>query len=138
MSSPELDALLLVQSHDTRLDQLRHQLAALPERAARDAAVAAVAEAERVIVGTTEIRDDLARQANDSHYGLAAGIWTRDISKAHRLAKRIKSGTVHVNTYHVFAAELPFGGYKQSGWGREMGEEVLKNYLETKSVIVGL
>ena len=82
--------------------------------------------------------DDLARQANDSHYGLAAGIWTRDISKAHRLAKRIKSGTVHVNTYHVFAAELPFGGYKQSGWGREMGEEVLKNYLETKSVIVGL
>ncbi|HRV61320.1 MAG TPA: aldehyde dehydrogenase family protein, partial [Solirubrobacterales bacterium] len=82
--------------------------------------------------------DDLARQANDSHYGLAAGIWTRDISKAHRLASRIKAGTVHVNTYHVFAAELPFGGYKQSGWGREMGEEVLKNYLETKSVIVGL
>jgi len=82
--------------------------------------------------------DDLARQANDSHYGLAAGIWTNDISKAHRLAKRIKAGTVHVNTYHVFAAELPFGGYKQSGWGREMGEEVLKNYLETKSVIVGL
>ncbi|WP_320670841.1 aldehyde dehydrogenase family protein [Patulibacter defluvii] len=82
--------------------------------------------------------DDLARQANDSHYGLAAGIWTRDISKAHRLAKRIKAGTVHVNTYHVFSAELPFGGYKQSGWGREMGEEVLNNYLETKSVIVGL
>ncbi|WP_210494015.1 aldehyde dehydrogenase family protein [Patulibacter sp. SYSU D01012] len=82
--------------------------------------------------------DDLARQANDSHYGLAAGIWTRDISKAHRLAKRIKAGTVHINTYHVFGAELPFGGYKQSGWGREMGEEVLSNYLETKSVIVGL
>jgi phenylacetaldehyde dehydrogenase len=82
--------------------------------------------------------DDLARQANDSHYGLAAGIWTKDISKAHRLAKRIKAGTVHINTYHVFSAELPFGGYKQSGWGREMGEEVLNNYLETKSVIVGL
>jgi phenylacetaldehyde dehydrogenase len=82
--------------------------------------------------------DDLARQANDSAYGLAAGVWTRDISKAHKLAKRIKAGTVHVNSYHVFSAELPFGGYKQSGWGREMGEEVLNNYMETKSVIVGL
>ncbi len=82
--------------------------------------------------------EDLARQANDSAYGLAAGVWTRDISKAHKLAKRIKAGTVHVNAYHVFSAELPFGGYKQSGWGREMGEEVLNNYMETKSVIVGL
>jgi phenylacetaldehyde dehydrogenase len=82
--------------------------------------------------------DDLARQANDSAYGLAAGVWTKDISKAHKLAKRIKAGTVHVNTYHVFSAELPFGGFKQSGWGREMGEDVLNNYLETKTVIVGL
>ena len=82
--------------------------------------------------------DDLARQANDSHYGLAAGVWTRDISKAPQLANKIKAGTVHVNAYHVFSAELPFGGFKQSGWGREMGEEVLSNYLETKTVIVGL
>ncbi|KAB1141718.1 aldehyde dehydrogenase family protein [Streptomyces luteolifulvus] len=82
--------------------------------------------------------DDLADQANDTVYGLAAGIWTTDISKAHRLAKRLKAGTVHVNTYHVFAAETPFGGYKQSGWGREKGDEVLDHYLETKSVIVGL
>ena len=82
--------------------------------------------------------DDLARQANDTVYGLAAGVWTKDISKAHKLAKRIKAGTVWVNTYNVFSAELPFGGFKQSGWGREMGEEVLSSYLETKSVIVQL
>jgi phenylacetaldehyde dehydrogenase len=82
--------------------------------------------------------DDLAAQANDSVYGLAAGVWTRDISKAHKLAKRIKAGTVHVNTYHVYDAALPFGGYKQSGWGREMGEEVLSAYQETKSVVVAL
>jgi phenylacetaldehyde dehydrogenase len=82
--------------------------------------------------------DDLAAQANDSVYGLAAGIWTRDISKAHKLAKRIKAGTVHVNTYHIYDAALPFGGYKQSGWGREMGEEVLAAYQETKSVVVAL
>ncbi|MEA2369913.1 MAG: phenylacetaldehyde dehydrogenase [Solirubrobacteraceae bacterium] len=82
--------------------------------------------------------DDLAAQANDSVYGLAAGIWTRDISKAHKLAKRIKAGTVHINTYHIYDAALPFGGYKQSGWGREMGEEALHAYQETKSVVVAL
>jgi phenylacetaldehyde dehydrogenase len=82
--------------------------------------------------------DDLARQANDSIYGLAAGVWTRDISTAHKLAKRIKAGTVHLNSYHVFSAELPFGGYKQSGWGREMGAEVLNSYLETKTVVAQL
>jgi phenylacetaldehyde dehydrogenase len=82
--------------------------------------------------------DDLAAKPNDSVYGLAAGVWTRDISKAHKLAKRIKAGTVHVNTYHIYDAALPFGGYKQSGWGREMGEEVLAAYQETKSVVIAL
>jgi phenylacetaldehyde dehydrogenase len=82
--------------------------------------------------------DDLAAQANDSVYGLAAGIWTKDLSKAHKLAARIKAGTVHINTYHIYDAALPFGGYKQSGWGREMGEEVLSAYQETKSVVVQL
>ena len=82
--------------------------------------------------------DDLARQANASEYGLGAGIWTRDISKAHKLARRLRAGTVYVNTYNVFDAALPFGGYKQSGWGREMGEEVLDLYTEVKAVIVGL
>jgi phenylacetaldehyde dehydrogenase len=82
--------------------------------------------------------DYLAAKANDSVYGLAAGVWTRDLSKAHKLAKRIKAGTIHVNTYHIYDAALPFGGYKQSGWGREMGEEVLAAYQETKSVVVAL
>ena len=76
--------------------------------------------------------------ANDTNFGLAAGVFTRDISKAYRTAKRLRAGTVWVNTYHVFDAALPFGGYKQSGWGREMGHQVLENYLETKSVVTHL
>jgi phenylacetaldehyde dehydrogenase len=60
--------------------------------------------------------DDLARQANDTLYGLAAGVWTKDISKAHKVARRTKAGTVWVNTYNMYGAELPFGGFKQSGW----------------------
>ncbi len=78
--------------------------------------------------------DEIAAVANDSDYGLGAGIWTRDISKAHALAKKIRAGTVRINCYNVFDASLPFGGYKQSGWGREMGWEVLNNYTEVKAV----
>ncbi len=78
--------------------------------------------------------DEIAAQANDTPYGLGAGIWTRDISKAHALAKKLRAGTVWINCYNVFDASLPFGGYKQSGWGREMGHEVLKNYTEVKAV----
>jgi phenylacetaldehyde dehydrogenase len=76
--------------------------------------------------------------ANDTTYGLAAGIWTNDITKAHRLAGRLRAGTVWINSYSVFDAALPFGGYKQSGWGREMGHEVLENYTEVKSVCIAL
>lgn len=82
--------------------------------------------------------DDIAAKANDTIYGLAAGIWTRDIKKAHALAAKIKAGTVWINCYNVFDATMPFGGFKQSGWGREMGHEVLEHYTEVKSVCAAL
>jgi phenylacetaldehyde dehydrogenase len=78
--------------------------------------------------------DEIAAVANDTTYGLGAGIWTKDISKAHALAKKIRAGTVWINCYNVFDAALPFGGYKQSGWGREMGHEALEAYTEVKAV----
>ena len=78
--------------------------------------------------------DEIVPRANDNIYGLAAGVWTRDISKAHRLAESIQAGTVWINCYNIFDAALPFGGYKQSGWGREMGHDVLSNYTHTKAV----
>jgi len=82
--------------------------------------------------------DTIARQANNTSYGLAASVWTRDISKANKLAKRIRAGTVWINCHNVFDASLPFGGYKESGWGREMGEFVLNNYSEVKAVTTAL
>lgn len=82
--------------------------------------------------------DDVLAAANNTVYGLAAAVWTKDIGKAHKLAAKMKAGTVWVNCYNVFDAALPFGGYKQSGWGREMGREVFNLYTENKSVCLKL
>jgi len=82
--------------------------------------------------------DDLVALANDTNYGLAAGIYTRDMPRAHRIANRLRAGTVWINCYNIFDAALPFGGYKESGWGREMGHNALDNYLETKSICASI
>jgi acyl-CoA reductase-like NAD-dependent aldehyde dehydrogenase len=78
--------------------------------------------------------DDVVRVANDTPYGLAASIWTRDISRAHTTARKLKAGNVWINTHMLTDPSMPFGGFKQSGWGRENGEEGLSAFLETKSV----
>ncbi len=82
--------------------------------------------------------DELVRRANATHFGLAAAIWTRDIARAHDVARRLRAGTVWVNCYDVLDAAAPFGGFKQSGFGRELGERGLDPYLETKTVTVSL
>jgi len=93
------------------------------------------------VVTVTPFKDvdaDLIRRANDTVYGLAAGIWSSDMRRAHRIANKLRAGTVWINCYNIFDAALPFGGYKQSGWGREMGHEVLNNYLETKAICASI
>jgi len=82
--------------------------------------------------------DEVARRANDTPYGLGASIWSNDLSRVHRLVPKIKAGTVWVNCHNILDASMPFGGYKQSGIGREMGRAVLDLYTEGKSVIMAL
>jgi acyl-CoA reductase-like NAD-dependent aldehyde dehydrogenase len=82
--------------------------------------------------------EEVARRANDTEYGLAAGLWTRDISQAHKLAAMLRAGSVYINTWGAGDVSAPFGGYKASGIGREKGRHNLDAYLETKSVFVQL
>lgn len=82
--------------------------------------------------------DAVIGEANSSIYGLAASLFTRDVSRAHLVAKRLKAGTVGINTHHVVDPALPFGGFKQSGWGREMGWPAIELYTELKSVAIAL
>jgi acyl-CoA reductase-like NAD-dependent aldehyde dehydrogenase len=82
--------------------------------------------------------DEGIRLANQTMYGLAAGLWTKDIQKAHRVAQAIRAGTVWINTYNSYDSSAPFGGYKASGFGRDLGREALEGYTEVKTVWVGL
>lgn len=91
-----------------------------------------------VCVQPFEDLDDVIARGNETPYGLAASVWTRDINKAHRVAAGLHAGTVWINCHNVFDAAAPFGGYKKSGYGREMGRHALELYTQTKNVIVHL
>ena len=82
--------------------------------------------------------DEAVSMANNTRYGLAAGVWTNDIKRAHRIAREIKAGTVWINTYRAISYASPFGGYKHSGYGREMGVEAIREFTQVKSVWVDL
>jgi aldehyde dehydrogenase (NAD+) len=90
-----------------------------------------------LVVITFKDVEDAVAQANANIYGLAAGVWTRDVAKAHQVARRVQAGTVWINQYNWYDSGAPFGGYKQSGFGRELGKQAIESYTETKSVFVG-
>jgi acyl-CoA reductase-like NAD-dependent aldehyde dehydrogenase len=92
------------------------------------------------VLAVLRFRDDehAIALANDSTLGLAAGVWTRDLTRAVRLSRRLQAGTVYVNTYRGVAPQSPCGGFKDSGWGRENGIEAMREFLQLKSVWVGL
>lgn len=85
-----------------------------------------------------EDADEVVSRGNQTNFGLAAAVWTRDVAKAHRVANKLRAGTVWINCYDVFDAAAPFGGYKTSGIGRELGEYALQLYTEVKTVYVNL
>jgi phenylacetaldehyde dehydrogenase len=85
-----------------------------------------------------DTEEEVLALANNTRFGLGAAVWTRDISRAHRMAAAIESGQVWVNCYQAADSALPFGGVKESGWGRETCRETLDEYLETKTVVVSL
>ena len=82
--------------------------------------------------------EEAVRLANDVRYGLAAGIWTTDVGKAHRVARDLEAGSIWVNHFGVYPSEAPFGGYKESGTGHDLGLESLHEYMETKNVHVNI
>ncbi len=91
-----------------------------------------------LVTATFDDEDAVIAEANNSIYGLAGSLFTRDVSRAHRVARRLKAGTIGINTHHVVDAALPFGGFRQSGWGREMGWEAIQLYTDVKSVGIAL
>ena len=93
---------------------------------------------EDSVIFINENRDAVAKFANDTEYGLSSSVWTQNLKAAHMMARKIRAGTVCINTHNYGDPAWPFGGYKQSGWGREMGKEVMELYTETKAVAAKL